>query len=128
MTVATVSMQIATKEARGVSGHSDSPDSVDGTWQKRGHTSLNDAVIATSVNTGKVLDASILSRFCECPNKMHNENCTANLFGKSGSMEVSGVTSKSSNALKVCMVYDIPNFWEMVAPECIKQLTEHSRM
>ncbi|GFW36112.1 uncharacterized protein LOC100901629 [Trichonephila clavipes] len=46
--------------------------------------------MATSAYTGNVLDASILSRFCKCPNKMHNENCKANHFGNSGSMEVSG--------------------------------------
>ncbi|GFW15842.1 hypothetical protein TNCV_4431161 [Trichonephila clavipes] len=47
-------------------------------------------VIATSVYTGKVLDASILSRFCKSPNKMNNENCKTNHFENSGSMEVSG--------------------------------------
>ncbi|GFX07329.1 hypothetical protein TNCV_503871 [Trichonephila clavipes] len=78
-TVTTVSMQIASKEAKDVSGHSDIPFAIDG------HTSLNGAVIVTSFYTGKVLDASILSRFCKCPNKMHNENCKANHFGNSGS-------------------------------------------
>ncbi|GFW53400.1 integrase catalytic domain-containing protein [Trichonephila clavipes] len=62
-TVATVSMQIVAKKAKDVSGHSDIPVAIDGTWQKRGHTSLNGAVTATSVDAGKVLDASILSRF-----------------------------------------------------------------
>ncbi|GFV28353.1 uncharacterized protein TNCV_4600061 [Trichonephila clavipes] len=90
-TVATVSLQIAAiyKEAKDVSGHSDIPVAIDGTWQKHGHMSLNGAVIATSFYTGKVLDASILSRFCKCPNKMHNENCKANHFRNSRSMEVS---------------------------------------
>ncbi|GFV09565.1 hypothetical protein TNCV_3159621 [Trichonephila clavipes] len=54
-TVATVSMQIAAKEAKDVSGHSDIPVAIDGTWLKHGHTSLNGAVIATSFYTGKVL-------------------------------------------------------------------------
>ncbi|GFV38654.1 uncharacterized protein TNCV_4412081 [Trichonephila clavipes] len=89
-TVATVSMQIAAKEAKDVSGHSDITVGIDGSWQKHGHTSLNGVVIATSFYTGKVLHASILSRFCKCPNKMHNENCKANHFGNSGSMKVSG--------------------------------------
>ncbi|GFX82989.1 uncharacterized protein TNCV_4938591 [Trichonephila clavipes] len=62
-TVATMSMQIAAKEAKNVSGHSYITVAIDGTWQKRGHTSLNGAVIATSFYTSKVLDASILSRF-----------------------------------------------------------------
>ncbi|GFW63621.1 uncharacterized protein TNCV_4329091 [Trichonephila clavipes] len=60
-TVAMVSLQIATKEAKDVSGHSDIPVAID-----------------------------VLSRFCKCSNKMHNENCKANNFGNSGSMEVSG--------------------------------------
>ncbi|GFU09521.1 uncharacterized protein TNCV_2089781 [Trichonephila clavipes] len=120
-------MQIAAKEAKDVRGHSDITDVIDGTWQNHGHTFLNGAVIATSFYTGKVLDASILSRFCKCPNKMHNENCKVNNFGNSGSMEVSGAT-EIFNALKVCMVCDIPNFWAMVTPECIKQLTRCSRM
>ncbi|GFY05636.1 uncharacterized protein TNCV_4403031 [Trichonephila clavipes] len=89
-TVATVSMQIAAKEAKDVSEHSDIPVAIDGTWQKHGHTSLNGAVIVTSFYTGKVLDASIFLRFCKCPNKMHNENCKANHFGNSGSMDISG--------------------------------------
>ncbi|GFT21780.1 hypothetical protein TNCV_2970211 [Trichonephila clavipes] len=57
-------MQIAAKEAKDLSGHSDIPVAIDGTWQRHGHTSLNGAVIATSFYTGKVTDAQILSRFC----------------------------------------------------------------
>ncbi|GFV44869.1 uncharacterized protein TNCV_1340771 [Trichonephila clavipes] len=83
-TVATVSRQIVAKEAKDVSGNSDIPVAIDGTWQKHGYTSLNGAVIATNFYTGKVLNASILLRFCKCPNKMNNENCKANHFGNSG--------------------------------------------
>ncbi|GFU16845.1 uncharacterized protein TNCV_923441 [Trichonephila clavipes] len=86
--MATVSKQITAKEARYVSGHSYIPVATDGTWQKHGHTFLNGAVIVTSVDTDKVLDASILSRFC--PNKIHIENCNATHFGNSGNIEVSG--------------------------------------
>ncbi|GFT68375.1 hypothetical protein TNCV_659721 [Trichonephila clavipes] len=118
-------MQTAAKEAKDVSGHSDVPVAIDSTWQKHGHTSLNGAVIATSVYTGKVLDASVLSRFCKCPNKMHNENCKANHIVETWKFQE---PSKSSNALKAfCMVCDIPNFWVMVTPERIKQLTRCSR-
>ncbi|GFX46281.1 uncharacterized protein TNCV_1372231 [Trichonephila clavipes] len=123
-TVATVSMQIAAKEAKDVSGHSDIAVAIDGTWQKHGHTSLNGAVIATSFYTGKVLDASILSRFCKCPNKMHNENCILEIVEVWKFQE----PSKSSNSLKFCMVCDIPNFWEMVTTKRIKQLTRCSHM
>ncbi|GFX95003.1 uncharacterized protein TNCV_3046351 [Trichonephila clavipes] len=89
--MATLSMQIAAKEVKDVSGHSDIPVDIDGIWQKHRHTSLNAADIATSVYSGIVLDASILSRFFKCPNKMHNENCKVNHFGNSGRMEVLGV-------------------------------------
>ncbi|GFW46543.1 uncharacterized protein TNCV_1936131 [Trichonephila clavipes] len=89
-TVATLSMQIAAREAKDISGHFDIPVAIDGTWKKHGYTSLNSAVIATSFYTSKVFDASVLTRLCKCSNKMHNENCKANHFGNSGSMEVSG--------------------------------------
>ncbi|GFY60986.1 hypothetical protein TNIN_413361 [Trichonephila inaurata madagascariensis] len=46
--MATMSMQIAAKEAKEVNGYSDIPVAINGTWQKHGHTSLNGAVIATS--------------------------------------------------------------------------------
>ena len=38
--------------------------SCDGTWQKRGFTSLNGAVAVLSTETGKVLDGDIMSRYC----------------------------------------------------------------
>ncbi|GFX99662.1 uncharacterized protein TNCV_3053191 [Trichonephila clavipes] len=34
--------------------------SVDGTWQRRGYTSMNGCVAATSVDTGKVLDIEVI--------------------------------------------------------------------
>lgn len=36
----------------------------DGTWQKRGHTSMNGVVTVTSFDTGKVMDFECLSKFC----------------------------------------------------------------
>lgn len=42
----------------------------DGTWQKRGHTSMNGVVTVTSFDTGKVLDYECFSKFCVgCVNK-----------------------------------------------------------
>ena len=38
--------------------------SVDGTWQRRGLSSLNGVVAAVSVSTGKVVDIEIMSRNC----------------------------------------------------------------
>ncbi|GFT32569.1 uncharacterized protein TNCV_3145261 [Trichonephila clavipes] len=38
--------------------------SVDGTWQRRGYTSMNACVAAISVDTGKVLDIEVMSSYC----------------------------------------------------------------
>jgi RNase P subunit RPR2 len=79
----------------------DIPAAFDGTWQKRGHQSLNGVVTATSVDTGKVIDVSILSKYCHCQNKdKHDNHCSRNYNGSSGGMEVSGVQEIFSNSLK----------------------------
>lgn len=66
----------------------------DGTWQKRGHTSLNGVVTATSVDTGKVLDVEVLSKFCHsCVKGIADHVCNMNYKGSSGGMEVQGVVS-----------------------------------
>jgi hypothetical protein len=88
------SMEGAAKEAINVAGSNNLSVAVDGSWQKRGHTSLNGIVSVTSFDTGKVLDVSILSKHCKCPQKLknkHEANCTANYVGTSGGMEVAGV-------------------------------------
>lgn len=75
----------------------------DGTWQKRGHTSLNGVVTATSVETGRVIDCEILSKFCVCAHKqnnVHNETCIANYIGTSGGMEVAGVSKIFERSLQ----------------------------
>ncbi|GFW67701.1 uncharacterized protein TNCV_3445731 [Trichonephila clavipes] len=38
--------------------------SVDGTWQRRGHSSLNGCVAVLSIDTGKVLDSEVMSKWC----------------------------------------------------------------
>ena len=40
-------------------------ESLDGTWQKHGHSSLNGAVTAISCMTGKFLDTSVMSNVCK---------------------------------------------------------------
>ncbi|GFV28087.1 hypothetical protein TNCV_3851261 [Trichonephila clavipes] len=37
---------------------------VDGTWHKRGYSSLNGVVCATSVENGKVIDFEALTKYC----------------------------------------------------------------
>lgn len=74
-------------------GSSDIAAAFDGTWQKRGHTSINGVFTVTSIDTGKVLDAVCLSKYCSCSNKKkatveHSEKCSKNYEGSSGGMEV----------------------------------------
>jgi hypothetical protein len=57
----------------------------DGTWQKRGHTSLNGIISATSVDRGKVLYIEIMSKCFVChnnPTSLHE--CKKNHEGASG--------------------------------------------
>lgn len=88
------SMNVATRQAVIANDHnSDITVAFDGTWQKRGHTSLNGVITATSLDSGKVLDFECLSKYCPtCKNgKKDHPNCMANHVGSSGSMEVAGV-------------------------------------
>ncbi|GFW73572.1 hypothetical protein TNCV_1540271 [Trichonephila clavipes] len=49
--------------------------SVDGTWQRRGFSSLNGCVSAISVDTGKIIDFETLSQFCrKCNSKTEQQN------------------------------------------------------
>ncbi|XP_046685511.1 uncharacterized protein LOC124371223 [Homalodisca vitripennis] len=60
----------------------------DGTWQRRGHQSLNGVVTCTSIDSGKVMDIEVLSKYCLCLDKTNHEiACAANHQGSSGSME-----------------------------------------
>lgn len=96
--VSDISMMKAANEAvRENSGSINITAAFDGTWQKRGHTSLNGVVTVTSFETGKVLDVECLTKYCQgCTlNKMfegkHEEQCVTNYSGSSGGMEVIGV-------------------------------------
>lgn len=58
----------------------------DGSWQRRGYSSLNGLVTATSITTGEVP-----SRFCLCKGRLqnnHSQTCIANYSGTIGGMEV----------------------------------------
>ena len=71
--------------------------SVDGTWQKRGFTSINGTVIAISLDSGKVVDADVMARFCQiCVNNKNNNiqkvhQCMLNHAGSAPMMEQAGV-------------------------------------
>ena len=79
---------------------------LDGTWQKRGVASYNGAVMAISINTGKILDLEFMSRHCQyCVNievykkddivlydkLKHDHICSINRHGSAPKMEQEGV-------------------------------------
>ncbi|GFX15794.1 uncharacterized protein TNCV_1061161 [Trichonephila clavipes] len=69
--------------------------SVDGTWQRRGYTSMNGCVAAISVDTGKVLDTEVKSSYCpSCKRLQHvkaDHICQCNFTGSSSKMEIVGL-------------------------------------
>ncbi|GFV58845.1 uncharacterized protein TNCV_1260721 [Trichonephila clavipes] len=78
---------------------------VDGTWQRRGYTSMNGCVAAISVDTGKVLDIEVMSSYCpKCkrlqtmPRNFEYESskadhiCQCNFTGSSSKMEIVGAS------------------------------------
>lgn len=106
------SLQQAADEARNINeGSGDIAAAFDGTWQRRGHTSINGVVTVTSFDSGKVLDYECLCKYCNiCIRKplINNEealrehkesgNCLANYSGSSGGMEVLGATKLCSRS------------------------------
>ena len=85
--------------------------SVDGTWQKRGHSSKIGVVFVISIRTGEVLDYEVLSVIgseCKTCKKIdqesdiykewwnkHKNNCSINFEGSSGEMEAIKVFLRS---------------------------------
>ncbi|GFY27794.1 uncharacterized protein TNCV_242592 [Trichonephila clavipes] len=75
---------------------------VDGTWQKRGYTSLNGVVTVTTIDTGKVIDVDILSKYCACKNlPFHEKDCKRNYVGSSGAMEIQGASKIFQRSLSL---------------------------
>ncbi|GFX35848.1 uncharacterized protein TNCV_746411 [Trichonephila clavipes] len=80
---------------------------VDGTWHKRGYSSLNGVVCATSVENGKVIDFEALTKYCSsCKGKKKPcENCAKNYEGFSGEWNVGRVLNifqRSETSRKSC--------------------------
>ncbi|GFU43868.1 uncharacterized protein TNCV_652511 [Trichonephila clavipes] len=74
---------------------------LDGTWQKRGHTSKNGVVTATSLDNGKVIDYECLSKYCfECKSTNKTcDNCQINYHGFSAGRESEGAFRIFSRSL-----------------------------
>ncbi|GFT66704.1 uncharacterized protein TNCV_1961591 [Trichonephila clavipes] len=79
--------------------------SVDGTWQRRGYSSMNGCVTALSVDTGKVVDIEIMSPYCstcrnisKMPRSIESKTfaadhvCHSNFQGSALKMEAVGAT------------------------------------
>ncbi|GFX16635.1 transposable element Tcb2 transposase [Trichonephila clavipes] len=78
--------------------------SVDGTWQRRGYSSMNGCVAALSVDTGKVVDIEIMASYCptcrkisKMPRSIESETlqqimCHSNFQGSALKMEAVGAT------------------------------------
>ena len=108
-TVATKAMEDAAAELH----HGDDSDQIvkcgvscDGTWQRRGHSSLNGCVTTLSIETGKCLDIEVLSKVCHRCQKIERESddakkadllenhtgkCKMNYKGSAPSMETEGI-------------------------------------
>ena len=81
--------------------------STDGTWQRRGYSSLHGVASILSMETGKVLDTEGLTQFCkqcslhesDTKNSLaydvwraeHASKCNTNVKGSSGAMEPAGI-------------------------------------
>ncbi|GFS74441.1 uncharacterized protein TNCV_784781 [Trichonephila clavipes] len=79
-----------------------SPYAVDGTWQKRGYTSLNGVVTVTSIDTGKVIDVDIISKYCTSKNlPYHEKDCKRSYVGTSGAMEIQGASKILQRSLSL---------------------------
>ena len=89
---------------------------VDGTWQKRGHSSKIGVVLVVSVLTGEILDFEVKSLFCHaCQQRstldrnskqyidwmaVHKKDCCCNFEGSSGEMEVKGAMDIFSRSIE----------------------------
>ena len=90
---------------------------VDGTWQKRGFSSLNGVVAVISITNGKVLDVESMSRHCKscminAPMKnadpkryeswriQHEPTCNINYIGSAPNMESTGALSIFKRSLE----------------------------
>lgn len=132
-TVAMNSMKAAAEEVCSLKGNEDADGtdpvncgiSCDGTWQRRGHSSLNGCVTVMSIDTGKVLDVETLTTLCkECGHydkldkdsveylkwKLEHKDCNANFKGSAPAMEPEGAArifarSLSQNNLRYTMFY-----------------------
>ncbi|XP_055950897.1 uncharacterized protein LOC129984987 [Argiope bruennichi] len=93
--------------------------SYDGTWQKRGHSSLYGIGIIVDILTGLIIDFEIISKYCpECTTakrdlgekspefsiwyKTHKSDCSKNYMGSLNSMETKAAEILWKRSIKNC--------------------------
>ena len=93
--------------------------SCDGTWQKRGFSSLFGAVFIIAYETCKVVDYIVLSKHCAgckqwddcdksstaCAEWKANHDCAINFSGSAGAMEPIGTMKMFQRSLDHCLRY-----------------------
>ncbi|GFU92650.1 CCHC-type domain-containing protein [Trichonephila clavipes] len=91
--VAQENINAALREIKGLNSFTKCGISIDGTWQRRGYSSLNGCVSAISVDTGKILDIEVMTQYCHiCAkgNCQSSKHVCSNYKGSAGNMEVVG--------------------------------------
>ncbi|GFV96438.1 uncharacterized protein TNCV_2943711 [Trichonephila clavipes] len=91
--VAQENINAALSEIKGSNSFTKCGISIDGTWQRRGYSSLNGCVSAISVDTGKNLDIEVMTQYCHiCAkgNSQSSKHVCSNYKGSAGNMEVVG--------------------------------------
>ncbi|GFX75506.1 uncharacterized protein TNCV_522281 [Trichonephila clavipes] len=84
-------MKAAYKEVQNLKKSTTCGVSVDGSWQRRGHMSLNGCVSVISIDTGKILDLEVMTQYCKmCELNVKREHVCSNYKGSSGNMEAVG--------------------------------------
>ncbi|GBO19237.1 hypothetical protein AVEN_8547-1 [Araneus ventricosus] len=84
-------MKAASKEVQNLKKTTTCGVSVDGTWQRRGHMSLNGCVSVISIDTGKILDLEVMTQYCKmCEMNIKCDHECSIYKGSSGNMESVG--------------------------------------
>ncbi|GFY15173.1 uncharacterized protein TNCV_1569861 [Trichonephila clavipes] len=84
-------MKAASKEVQNLKRSTTCGVSVDGSWQRRGHMSLNGCISVISIDTGKILDLEVMTQHCKmCELNVKREHVCSNYKGSSGNMEAVG--------------------------------------
>ncbi|GFU94960.1 uncharacterized protein TNCV_332961 [Trichonephila clavipes] len=72
-------MKAASKEVQNLKKSTTCGASVDGSWQRRGHMSLNGCVSVISIDTGKILDLEVMTQYCKmCELNVKREHVCSN--------------------------------------------------